>query len=64
MAKKKEFMDYLAPIVLGAGTIGVGALVIDWLKSKNYWPKPKSLEAGCDSCVGGEDPIVEAAKHL
>ena len=70
MARRgKKWAEILGTVGLSAVTIGAGAFLVDWLKTHNYWPKPKELDVagesdmGCDSCMG-EDPLVEEAAKL
>lgn len=67
--KNTSFGDIFTTIVISVSTIGLGALVIDWMKANGKWPKPKLIISGdnmvgCDKCPVGEDPIVEASGRL
>lgn len=62
---KKSIGEMVVTVVASAATIGLGALLVDWLKSTGRWPHVKTLDAGCDTgCMNGEDPVINAGKDL
>jgi len=50
---RRRWSEILGTVVISAGTVGAGAFLIDFLKSKGYWPKQNAQiagEFGCDKC--------------
>ena len=60
----KDWKEVVGTVVLSVATIGLGRLVVDYMKAKGHWPKPNELSASGDCGCVGEDPIIEAGKGL